>query len=92
MIDVDAAALAKHVEVVEGTALLRQDDTVREFKITELPSKFIRWQLDYKASIYDAIEKDQYVAFNAGHFPVVGTWDKDSQVPNLANKGAPGAT
>ena len=47
MIDVDAAALAKHVEVVEGTALLRQDDTVREFKITELPSKFIRWQLDY---------------------------------------------
>ena len=57
MIDVDAAALAKHVEVVEGTALLRQDDTVREFKITELPSKFIRWQLDYKASIYDAIEK-----------------------------------
>ena len=87
MIDVDAAALAKHVEVVEGTALLRQDDTVREFKITELPSKFIRWQLDYKASIYDAIEKDQYIAFNAGHLPVVGTWDKDSQVPNLANKG-----
>ena len=82
-----AAVLTKHVQVSNGTAHLRQDDTIREFEIVELPPKLIRWQLDYKLGIYDAIEKDQYIAFNAGHLPVVGTWDTESLVPNLANKG-----
>ncbi len=87
MIDSDTAVLTKHVQVSNGTAHLMQDDTIREFSIMELPPKLIRWQLDYKLGIYDAIEKDQYIAFNAGHLPVVGTWDKESMVPNLANKG-----
>ena len=53
------------LEVLEGTAYLKQGDTIREFETVELPSKFIRLQLDYKASIYDAIEKDEYVAISS---------------------------
>ena len=37
MIDVDVAALTKHVEVLEGTAYLKQDDTIREFEIVNYP-------------------------------------------------------
>ena len=86
MIEAETAALMKQVQVSNGTARLSHDDTIREFEIKELPAKLIRWQLDYKLGIYDAIEKDEYIAFNAGHLPVVGTWDKESMVPNLANK------
>ena len=87
MIESETAALMKQVQVSNGTAHLSLDDTIREFEIMELPDKLIRWQLDYKLGIYDAIEKDEYIPFNAGHLPVVGTWDKESLVPNLANKG-----
>lgn len=80
-------ALIQQVRVTENTAHFVKDGKTREFEIKELPRKFIRWQLDYKHSIYDAIEKDEYIAFNAGHLPVVGTWQSDSPVPNLANKG-----
>jgi hypothetical protein len=59
----------------------------KAFEIKELPEKFVKWQLEYKHSVYDAIERNEYVAFNAGHLPVVGTWDESGLVPNLANKG-----
>jgi len=75
------------VRISDGVAQLIQNGNVREFEIEELPENFIRWQIDYKLGVYDKIEKDEYVSFNAGHLPVVGTWDKDSLVPNLANKG-----
>jgi hypothetical protein len=81
------ADLVSQVEVVDGVARVRQNGGVREFAIKELPESFVRWQLDYKHRIYDAIEKDEYVRFNAGHLPVVGTWTEDSPFPNLANKG-----
>ena len=42
MINVDVAALTKHVEVLEGTAYLKQDDTIREFAIVEQPSKLCK--------------------------------------------------
>jgi hypothetical protein len=58
-----------------------------DYAIQELPEKFISWQLDYKHSIYDKIERDEYVAFNQGHLPVVATLGSGSPVPNLANKG-----
>ena len=77
MIDSDTSTLTQQVQVSNGTAHLRQDDTIREFSIIELPSKLVRWQLEYKLGIYDSIEKDEYIPFNAGHLPVVGTWDKD---------------
>ena len=64
-----------------------QTATSASFEIKELPECFVRWQLDYKHGIYDAIEKDEYVRFNAGHLPVVGTWGEGSTFPNLANKG-----
>lgn len=83
----DAATLTRQVQVTDGIAHLSQADRGMKFNIKELPEKFIRWQLDYKNKIYDSIENDEYIAFNAGHLPVVGTWDSESAVPNLANKG-----
>ena len=87
MTELDTTTLTEQVQFSKGIASLRQNGTTREFEIKELPSKFIRWQLDYKKSIYDAIENDQYIAFNAGHLPEVGTWEQESLTPNLANKG-----
>lgn len=87
MTTVESTQLIQQVQVNNGKAQFNKNGQVSEFEIQELPQKFIRWQLDYKNSIYDSIERDEYVAFNAGHLPVVGTWDKDSHVPNLANKG-----
>ena len=79
--------LLEQVSVADGTAKLRQNGRTQDFEIKELPEEFVRWQLDYKQRIYATIEKDEYVAFNAGHLPVVGTWDANSMYPNLANKG-----
>lgn len=79
--------LTQQVQVENNIARINMNEQVRELKIRELPEKFVRWQLDYKNRIYNAIEKDEYIAFNAGHLPVVGTWDSDALFPNLANKG-----
>ena len=88
MTDVDVRTASRRVEVENGTARLLEDGVVaREFAILELPENFVQWQLDYKRRVYDAIAKDEYIAFNAGHLPVVGTWDDQGLVPNLANKG-----
>lgn len=83
----EARMLTEQVKVENDVVNYKQNGASQEFEIKELPEKFIRWQLDYKHKIYDAIEKDEYIAFNAGHLPVVGTWDEGSLVPNLANKG-----
>lgn len=82
----DATRLGQ-VQVTDGVARVAVDGTSAEYSVVELPEPFVRWQLDYKRSIYDAIERDEYIAFNAGHLPVVGTWNPDSRSPNLANKG-----
>ena len=79
--------LIDQVVVSDGLARVRTNGQVREYRVKELPESFIRWQLDYKQRVYAGIEHDQYVAFNAGHLPVVGTWDMGSTFPNLANKG-----
>ena len=81
------ANVVPRVEVAGTVARVRTNGDVSEIEIKELPESFVRWQLDYKHGIYDAIEKDEYVRFNAGHLPVVGTWGEDSTFPNLANKG-----
>lgn len=88
MTDVVGVA-SRRVQVEGDVARIIQDGVVtRELEIKPLPENFVQWQLDYKRRIYDAIAKDEYIAFNAGHLPVVGTWDDDSDlVPNLANKG-----
>lgn len=83
----DKDTLKRLVRVSNNVATARIDGYDREFEIKELPDSFVRWQLDYKNSIYDAIERDEYIAFNAGHLPVVATWNDESIVPNLANKG-----
>ncbi len=83
----DAKTLTQQVQVTDGIARMQKEGYVREFEIKELPDAFVRWQLDYKHSVYDAIERDEYIAFNAGHLPVVATWNRESVVPNLANKG-----
>jgi hypothetical protein len=75
------------VEVDGSRARISSGGAVEELDIRELPETFVRWQLDYKRKVYDAIERDEYVRFNAGHLPVVGTWSDDSLFPNLANKG-----
>jgi hypothetical protein len=76
------------VEVASGTVRLVENGAVlRELPIKELPEKFVRWQIEYKRGVYDAIERDEYIAFNAGHLPVVGTIGETGLVPNLANKG-----
>lgn len=84
---IDATKITSHVRVTDGIARYQKDETARQIEVLELPDQFVRWQLDYKHSIYDAIERDDYIAFNAGHLPVVATWTRDSLVPNLANKG-----
>ena len=83
----DTRRLTEQVQVSDGIARLQKDGHVSSFEIKELPDPFVRWQLDYKHSIYDAIERNEYIAFNAGHLPVVATWSCASHVPNLANKG-----
>lgn len=80
-------AQGARIEIKDGVAHRHENGRIQTFEIKELPEAFVRWQLDYKRSVYDAIEKDQYVAFNAGHLPVVATWEEESPVPNLANKG-----
>jgi len=88
MTTLEPRAAARQVQIADGTARLLEDGAaVRELTIKELPEKFVQWQLDYKRRVYDAIEKDEYVAFNAGHLPVVGTIRGEGLVPNLANKG-----
>lgn len=90
MTDIQARAATRRVEIDGETARFVEDGgAAREFAIRELPEQFIQWQLDYKRRIYDAIAKDEYIAFNAGHLPVVGTWSGEDQAffPNLANKG-----
>ena len=81
------ADVLPRVEVAGSVARVRTNGDVSELEIKELPESFVRWQLDYKHGIYDAIERDEYVRFNAGHLPVVGTWGEESTFPNLANKG-----
>jgi hypothetical protein len=83
----EAKRLIEQVQMRDGVARLESNGRTRDFEIKELPEQFVRWQLDYKHSIYDAIERDEYIAFNAGHLPVVATWSGESLVPNLANKG-----
>ena len=83
----DAETLTQQVQFRNGIARLNRNGSSKQFDVKELPEQFVRWQLDYKHSIYDAIERDEYIAFNAGHLPVVGTWTDESIVPNLANKG-----
>ena len=87
MTAIDLETLTQHVQVVGSIARLNQNGHSREFEIKELPEKFVNWQLDYKKYIYDTIEKDEYVAFNQGHLPVVATMGSGSPFPNLANKG-----
>ena len=88
MTDVQVRAPTRHIEVEGAVARMVEDGVVtRELAIRELPENFVQWQLDYKRRVYDAISKDEYIAFNAGHLPVVGTWDDNGLVPNLANKG-----
>ena len=88
MTDVQVRAPTRHIAVEGAVARLVEDGVVtRELAIRELPENFVQWQLDYKRRVYDAISKDEYIAFNAGHLPVVGTWDDNGLVPNLANKG-----
>ncbi len=83
----DDRRLTEQVRQENGVVRVERSGSVEEYEVKELPPGFVRWQLDYKNSIYDAIERDEYIAFNAGHLPVVGTWEEDSLVPNLANKG-----
>lgn len=80
-------ALTDRVTVHDGIARARLIGGEKEFAIQELPDDFVRWQLESKHSIYDAIEKNEYIAFNAGHLPVVGTWSTEGDFANLANKG-----
>lgn len=87
MHDASPADVVPRVEIADGLARVSQGGSQRQFGIKELPESFVRWQLDYKHRIYDAIERDEYVRFNAGHLPVVGTWSEGSAFPNLANKG-----
>ncbi len=87
MKELTTARLTTQLQVEGQVARYYGPEGVQEFPIRELPERFIRWQLDYKHKVYDAIEKDAYIPFNAGHLPVVGTWDGETAFPNLANKG-----
>jgi len=78
---------APRVELCDQMATLWRGGEKRDFTLEEMPEKLARWQLESKHSVYDAIERDEFIPFNAGHLPVVATWGQDSLTPNLANKG-----
>ncbi len=75
MTSIEAERLYGQVTVADGVAHRNMEgaEGTREFQLKELPEKFVKWQLDYKHQVYDAIERNDHVAFNAGHLPVVGT-------------------
>ena len=79
--------LLDRVTIDGNTVSVHTEGVSQDFQIQELPDEFVRWQLDMKHSIYDSIEKNEYIAFNVGHLPVVGTWSADGHFLNLANKG-----
>ena len=79
--------LVDRVTVDGDTLSVRTEGGSEDYIIQELPDDFVRWQLDVKHGIYDSIEKNEYIAFNVGHLPVVGTWSAGSDFLNLANKG-----
>ena len=89
MTSIEAERLYGQVTVADGVARQNMEgaEGTREFELKELPEKFVKWQLDYKHQVYDAIERNDHIAFNAGHLPVVGTTNGTDMVPNLANKG-----
>lgn len=84
---ISASQSPNRVAVADNVATVRLDGRVDQIPVLELPDEFKRWQLDYKHGVYDSIEKNEYIAFNAGHLPVVGTWSDEATFPNLANKG-----
>ena len=84
---IDVLTLTERLRVRDGVAHLSLNGRSREYPIQELPEKFVNWQLDYKKYVYSTIEKDEYIAFNQGHLPVVATIGGDNPFPNLANKG-----
>ena len=65
MINIDSDTLKQQVQVVNGVAQINKNGTSREITTKELPEQFVRWQLDYKHNIYDAIEKDEYIAIDS---------------------------
>lgn len=74
--------------VVEGDmARVTVGSETEILQVRELPSDFIEWQLSNKALTYDAIERNEPIAFDPGHLPVIGTWSGGKNFPNLANKG-----
>jgi hypothetical protein len=75
------------VRIEDGHGVVESSDSHRAFELQELPSRLVEWQLESKLKVYDAIERDEYIAFDPGHLPVVGTWDAALTAPNLANKG-----
>ena len=84
--DVDVR-VGQRMEIVGGVARpVENGEVIREFEIQELPQTFVQWQLDYKRGVYDAIDKDEYIAFNAGHLPVVATLNDEGLIPNLADR------
>lgn len=87
MATVDANPLTRRAQILNGIARVSLNGHGQEFEIKELPEKFVNWQLEYKRDIYDKIEKDEYIAFNQGHLPVVATMGSGDFFPNLANKG-----
>ena len=64
------------MQVSEGTAYLKQDDTFVNSKSWNYPPNSSVGSSTTKRVFTDVIELDEYVAFNAGHLPVVGTWTK----------------
>lgn len=87
MPETTTVSAVNRVTVVDDVATVEHQGQMLQFEIKELPPRFVRWQIEYKHKIYDAIERDEYIAFNAGHLPVVGTMNPRNPVPNLANKG-----
>lgn len=87
MTTLDRVTQMRQVQILDGIARLNQNGHSRDYPIKELPEQFVNWQLEYKRYVYDKIEKDEYLAFNQGHLPVVATMGRGSLFPNLANKG-----
>ena len=46
------------IEIKDGVAHRHENGRIQTSEIKELPEGFVRWQLDYKRSVYSAIEKD----------------------------------
>lgn len=75
------------VRVQDDQLRLRLGAHEHSLTLRELPPAFVRWQIEDRRRMFEAIGGDTNVPFHASHLPVLCTVPPGGERPNLANKG-----